>query len=346
MASLGRGAYRATRREVRRGRGNNSGNNKSAGGLIVPRVHILMCTLNGAAYLPAQLQSFLDQAHEDWALWVSDDGSQDATRAVLDRFALAHPGREIRIGTGPGHGAAANFLTLLADPALPPGATVAFADQDDVWLPHKLAHALRGLEQIVTTPGQPAVYASRTLLTDARLQPRGLSPYHRRPPGFGNALVQNVLGGNSIVLNPAAVDLLRRTVPQALKRQGVPFHDWWVYLVLTGAGGAVLNDLRPGLLYRQHGTNVLGTNGGLRAGLARLGQIGGGTYAGWIGRNIAALQAVADVLTPDHRTLLAQFATLREARQLSGAALRALGIYRQTAGGDRLLQLLAWMGRL
>lgn len=312
----------------------------------MPRVHILMCTLNGAAYLPAQLQSFLDQAHADWVLWVSDDGSQDATRAVLDRFVRAHPGREIRVGTGPGQGVAANFLSLLADPDLPAGATVAFADQDDVWLPHKLAHALRGLDRIVTSPGQPAVYASRTILTDAGLQPQGLSPQHRRPPGFGNALVQNVLGGNSIVLNPAAVDLLRRTVPLALAGQGVPFHDWWVYLLLTGAGGAVLNDLRPGLLYRQHSTNVLGTNGGLRGGLARLGQITGGTYAGWIGRNLAALQAVADLLTPDHRAMLERFAVLHAARQLNGAALRELGIYRQTAGGDRLLRLLAWAGRL
>ncbi len=336
----------------------------------MPRVHILMCTLNGAAYLPAQLDSFVQQDHQDWVLWVSDDGSQDATREVLTRFALAHPGRDVRIVTGPGQGVAANFLSLLADPALPPGAVVAFADQDDVWLPHKLTHALRGLDRITTSPGQPAVYASRTLLTDARLQVRGISPYHRRPPGFGNALVQNVLGGNSIVLNPAAVALLRRTVPLALQgtghkagtvplaltgvgteQGGVPFHDWWVYLVLTGAGGAVLNDLRPGLLYRQHRANVLGTSGGMRAGLARLGQIGGGTYADWIGRNLVALQAVADglspdVLPPDHRAMLDGFVALRTARQLTGAALRDLGIYRQTTGGDRMLRLLARVGRL
>jgi hypothetical protein len=155
-----------------------------------------------------------------------------------------------------------------------------------------------------------------------------------------------VLGGNSIVLNPAAVDLLRQSVPAALHGPGVPFHDWWVYLLLTGAGGAVLNDLRPGLLYRQHGGNVLGTSGGPRAALDRLGQIGGGTYAGWIGRNIAALQAVADVLTPPHRALLDQFAALRAARHLDGAALRRLGIYRQTAMGDLMLRLLARLGRL
>jgi Glycosyl transferase family 2 len=330
----------------------------------VPCIQILMCTLNGAAYLPAQLQSFVDQAHADWALWVSDDGSQDDSRAVLDRFAAAHPGRDIRVRAGPGQGVAANFLSLLADPALPPDRPVAFADQDDVWLPHKLTRALRGLDRIIRHPGQPAVYASRTILTDAGLRPRGLSPYHRRPPGFGNALVQNVLGGNSIVLNPAAVALVRRTVPGALpgaaqgagvpgaaQGAGVPFHDWWVYLVLTAAGGAVLNDLRPGLLYRQHAGNVLGTSGGARAALDRLGQISGGSYAGWIGRNLAALQAVGDrlipdLLTPDHRVLLAEFAARRRAGQLTGAALRRLGIYRQTPAGDLLLALLARTGRL
>ena len=42
-------------------------------------VRILLATYNGGPYLDAQLQSYLDQDHQDWGLWVSDDHSTDDT---------------------------------------------------------------------------------------------------------------------------------------------------------------------------------------------------------------------------------------------------------------------------
>jgi hypothetical protein len=317
-------------------------------------VQILMCTWNGAPHLAAQFRSFLDQDHADWSLWVRDDGSTDATLSLLHSFRAAHPDRQITIAAGAAEargnqtpdqalGSAGNFLTLLADPRRPAG-TVAFADQDDVWLPHKLSRALAVLGP---DPG-PAVYASRTIHTDAALLPRGLSTLHPGPPGFRNALVQNVLGGNTIVMNPAATALLRSTCPAALAGPGVPFHDWWVYLVATGAGARVTNDAEPGLFYRQHGRNVLGAHQGLRGGLARLGSVRAGEWSGWIDRNLAALSAVAAHLTPENRALLAAFADLRStpgplARCRS---LSRLGIRRQTGAGNLMLAALALAGRL
>lgn len=314
-------------------------------------VCILMGTYNGARWLPAQLASLVAQGHADWSLVLRDDGSHDDTAAVIADFARGHPARDISLIRGPGgQGSAANFLQLLADAALPPGAAVAFADQDDVWLPGKIARALAELARAQQDRGapRPAVYASRTILTDADLRPQQISTLHRRPPTFGNALVQNVLAGNTIVLDPAAVTLLRATVPAALEHR-VPFHDWWIYQVMTGAGGIVINDAEPGLYYRQHGANVLGAHRGMTGGLARLGMIRDSRYAGWLARNLAALAQVADHLTPAHRQMVADFAALRDAR--GGALVRVmglsrLGIHRQTAQGDLMLRFLALTGRL
>jgi len=306
-------------------------------------IRILMCTCDGAAHLPAQLRSFLEQDHRDWALWVGDDASTDDTPAILAGFAAARPEREIRILPGPGAGSAQNFLALLHHPDLGDGYT-AFSDQDDVWLPDKLSRALAALQ--AGDPGRPAVYASRSFLTGPALENPRPSPLYRKPPGFGNALVQNILAGNTIVLNPAATRLLRAAGPAAVAAD-VPFHDWWVYLICAGAGARIVTDPRPSLYYRQHGANLMGSNRGLAGGLVRFRMITDRRFAGWLDRNMTALSANAGLLTAGNRARLEAFAALRGRRGPAAlAALRRLGLRRQTAPGDAMMHWLALTGRL
>lgn len=312
-------------------------------------IRILMATLNGARYLPDQLASIARQSHGDWSLRVGDDGSRDETRALVDRFARAHPDHDIRLLDSPGRGSAANFLSLAARP-LPEGCWLAFSDQDDIWMEDRLARAVGQLGQAPDgpVPGAGKVYASRTILTDAAGTPLTPSRRHRRPPVFANALVQNILAGNTLVADPAAARLLERTSPAALAGAGVAHHDWWIYQIATGAGARIVLDDRPGLYYRQHGHNAMAAHRGLRQHLSRLAMIRDGNYGGWIDRNLAALEAVADELTAENRELLEQFirwgrAKTRPARR---PALRRLGIHRQSRSGDLALALMARLGRI
>lgn len=307
-------------------------------------VTILMATRNGGPYLEAQLASFLAQECSDWALWVSDDASTDGTRARLEAFCAAHPQRTIRLLDGPGRGAAANFLALLCHPDLPE-APVALADQDDVWLPHRLSRALLVL---ATERSLPMLYGSATWVTDADLGQRHLSRHRMPRPAFGNALVQNVIGGNTMVLNPAALRLVRQA-SQGWVAAGrtVPHHDWWLYLVMTGAGAAIHIDPEPGLLYRQHDHNVMGASEGTRALWQRLRVAARGCYGKWIRQNAEALAAVAPFLTPRNRQVLADF---RACLGLGGLrrlmVLRRLGVHRETMAGTLALYLAALTGRV
>ena len=344
--------------DVRPDRGPNKRPNRGARLSAHGSVRILMATYNGAAYLPDQLNSFIDQHHDDWTLLVGDDGSRDSTPDLVNSFAAAHPERGVRMMSGPGQGSAANFLTLAAEGARP-GLWMAFSDQDDVWMPHKLGRAqlmmrrrLRDLAGEGSDAPLPPVgdaviaYASRLYLTDAEMKFTGVSPHMMRPPGFANALVQNILGGNSMVLSPAAAALVARSVPAALAAD-VPFHDWWIYLLIAGAGGTIVFDRRPGVFYRQHKTNVLGNHGGMRGRMARLGMLANRHYSDWLSRNLAGLAGCAELLTPESRTLFTAFAAARQGRRRTClAALDNLGIYRQTDAGDRMLRLLARTGRL
>jgi glycosyltransferase involved in cell wall biosynthesis len=302
-----------------------------------------MATCNGAPHLQQQLESIAAQTHDRWTLWISDDGSRDGTRDILDRFRRAHPERTIRILDGPCRGSAVNFLSLIGHPDRPAG-LVALADQDDVWLDGRLA---RAVAQLRVTGEGPAIYASRTILTDARLEPRGVSRLHPAGPAFANALVQNILAGNTIVMNTAAADLAARTAAAASGPREVRHHDWWLYLLMSGAGAQVICDPEPGLYYRQHRGNMMGAHRGLRRGLSRLRSLLSGEYADWIDRNLAALGRVEHELTGENRALRREFEAWRAAAGTGARPeLGQLGIHRQSRLGDLMLAKLARLGRL
>jgi glycosyltransferase involved in cell wall biosynthesis len=292
-------------------------------------VAILLGLCNGAPWLRDQLQSFAAQEGVRWRLLASDDGSRDDSTAILRSFASEHPGHEIQLMEGPRQGAAQNFLHLLRQ--APAGAAfAALSDQDDVWLPGKLARASARLAAL--PEDRPALYCSRTVVCDDSLNRLGLSPLFARPPAFRNALTQSIGGGNTMVLNRFGLALAREAAGEAGR---IVMHDWWLYQIVSGAGGTVIYDPEPQLLYRQHGQNQIGSNSSAAARLRRLHMLARGVLRDWNDINIAALRASAHRLSPENRALLEGFAAARAApfpRRIG--AFRRLGLYRQTRGGD------------
>ncbi|MEM6477873.1 MAG: glycosyltransferase [Pseudomonadota bacterium] len=151
-------------------------------------VAIALGTFNGAAYLPAQLESLLRQTHRDWSLWIHDDGSTDGTWGLLSDFAArargqghhvamarrAAPGCSARSLSGssaararapaqtPAHahtqaqgriseraGVARAYHWLLSGPGPLNAPYTALCDQDDIWAPDRLARGVAGLSRLV-----------------------------------------------------------------------------------------------------------------------------------------------------------------------------------------------------
>jgi glycosyltransferase involved in cell wall biosynthesis len=303
------------------------------------RVVILLGTKDGSAFLRDQLRSFADQSHTNWFLVVSDDGSRDATADMIERFAAEHPQRVV-MREGPRQGVTANFLSLAADPTIAAD-VFAFSDQDDIWHAEKLA---RALALLATVPqGTPALYCGRTELMTEDGRCYGFSLRFRRPPSFRNALVQNLGGGNTMVFNRAAKALL-----EAAGTQDVVLHDWWLYQLVSAAGGAVFYDPQPMLKYRQHPANLIGSNQGGAARLLRVRMMVGGRFRDWNATNIAALRRLPEhLITPDNRRVLDLFAAARSAALSKRLALLwRSGVYRQTLLGNLGLFAAAVLKRL
>ncbi len=257
---------------------------------------VLLSTFNGARFLKAQLDSIVAQEHACWRLIWRDDSSGDGTVAMMEEFAAGlAPGRVVRVAGPAGRiGAAASFLTLLqaAADGMGEGELLAFADQDDVWLPCKLGRAAAALAGCDATV--PTLYSARQVLVDAGLNRLALSARVVPPPGFPASLTQNLATGCTLVMNHAAVALIAasRAPPNCQ-------HDWWSYLMVTAAGGRFLIDHEPVVLYRQHGGNLVGAprSRGRRA-IAAL-RRGPSLFMGLLRANLAALDAQRHLLCPD-----------------------------------------------
>lgn len=304
--------------------------------LPADHVTILLCTRNGARYLPDQLDSIAGQTFRRWSLWISDDGSTDDTWAMLKRFRADHPDHDIRLLHGAGQGAAANYLSLLCHPELAPG-TVALCDQDDQWLTDKLARAVAALG---VEEDAPAAYAATSIVTDEDLRETGRIPPAPRGPSFANALVQNILHGSTLVLTPGALSLIRQAGPVPVR-----YHDWWIYLVLTGCGARLVQDPEPALKYRQHGQNEIGYNRAAGAARSRAGLILNGTYRRWMAANARALLAANLPLLPECRTMAEEFLALQaRSGPARVAGYRRMGIHRQSPAATAFLQTCAMLG--
>ncbi|NTV13886.1 MAG: glycosyltransferase family 2 protein [Desulfobulbaceae bacterium] len=293
-----------------------------------PRVAILLCTMNGRPYLGEQLDSIAAQTFTDWQVWASDDGSQDGTIAILEQYRVVWGLDRFFLQAGPRRGFAANFLSLACRADLQAD-YYAFADQDDIWEKDKLHRAVAWLEKVPHT--EPALYCSRTRLIAEDGLEIGCSRLFTRPPGFANALVQNIGGGNTMVFNHAARLLLQ----EAGEDLAVVTHDWWAYLLVSGCGGQVFYDPSPMVRYRQHGNNLVGENTSWRAKLTRIRLLLKGRFKEWNARNLKALQGVERLLTPENRRILKVWEESRQQPLLPRLfAFRRAGIYRQTLAGN------------
>lgn len=218
---------------------------------------ILLATHNGTAYLPFLLSSFEAQTCKAGKLVFRDDRSEDATLDMLQAFRAAYPELVTIIEDESGRlGSAGNFTNLLqhADSNY-----LLFCDQDDVWLPDKIAKTLTAMRAAEEQFGAhtPLLVHTDLCVVDRDLQPISSSfwKYQNLNPRLGMTLnrvmPQNVVTGCTVMINrPLAA--LAMPIPE-----DVIMHDWWLGLVAVLFGRVVyLNEAT--VLYRQHGENTLG----------------------------------------------------------------------------------------
>ena len=305
-----------------------------------PKVAILLCTYNGQRFLAEQLDSFEAQTYEIWEVWVSDDGSQDNTLMILESYQQKWPAGRLNIQKGPSKGFVANFLSLVYSTSIEAN-YFAYSDQDDVWLAEKLERSIKALGS--KSINSANLYCGRTVLIDENKKEIGLSPLFLKPPIFANALIQNIGSGNTMVFDQNTRNLLCRA-----RSDFYPVtHDWWTYILVTGAGGKVIFDLKPTVSYRQHQNNQIGMNSSWKSRLKRFQRIRKGCFQEWNKQHIQLLRAISEELKSESIEILEEFEKARNMKLLNSLfQLKKSGVYRQTVKGQLSLYTAAFFGKI
>jgi hypothetical protein len=144
----------------------------------MPLVTVITAAKNAAKLLPDTIASIQSQTVTDWRHVIVDDGSEDDTAAVVDRFAANDSRIElIRLDKSIGPYPAANLAARTASSRF-----IARIDGDDVALPNRLAAQLAALEVTPSARGCAGAYL--------RLLPSGLNPTVFAVPAKSNRVIK------------------------------------------------------------------------------------------------------------------------------------------------------------
>src|SRR3989441_12309052 len=136
-------------------------------GVEPPYVSVVIPVYNGERYLADAIQSVRDQTYQNFEVIVVDDGSTDGSAEVAQSF-----GEAIRYVHQANGGVCKARNTGMA---VARGGYLAFLDQDDLWLPDKLATQVAYLD---SHPEVGAVYCQCQVMGNTELRS---DPFYAEP---------------------------------------------------------------------------------------------------------------------------------------------------------------------
>ncbi|GAM11020.1 UDP-Glc:alpha-D-GlcNAc-diphosphoundecaprenol beta-1,3-glucosyltransferase WfgD [Geobacter sp. OR-1] len=213
------------------------------------KLSVCMATRNGERFIGEQLASILSQLGPDDELIISDDSSTDRTVAIIRDF--ADPRLRLLEG-GAFYSPIFNFENALRHAT---GGIIALSDQDDIWLPNKVA-VIRTLFN--NRPG--AIYLvvmDGTVIdeTGREIAPSIFGCMRRSGPGVARNIFDNSYIGCSMAFSRELLDI---ALPFPRK---IPMHDVWLGILAEIFGTTVFVPEKA-VCYRKHGASM--TDFGIR----------------------------------------------------------------------------------
>ena len=274
------------------------------------KVAVILGFYNGNDYIETQVKSILEQKFKNIDIYIFDDNSKlnvelkkiksdKNTKCKIKIFK-----RERNVGY------AKNFLLGLKE-AGNNYDFYAFSDQDDIWELDKINRGVEALNSQVSN--LPKLYCSRTAYFNSDCSKEiGSSKIHTKKPTFANALLQNIAGGNTILMN----NLARQIVIKTVKAEKFISHDWWCYQIISGAGGEVIFDKNKTVRYRQHKYNLIGKNNGFEDIKSRILEFLLGKVKTWSDINLKNLSNFRYLLTNENNEILENYLRARDSKNI------------------------------
>ena len=237
-----------------------------------PLISVAMSVYNGARLLPEQLDSILAQRDVRLELIAVDDGSSDASVALLQDYAR----RDARVQVRPNPANLGPTRSFERAMSLCRGEFIAPSDQDDVWATDKLATLLAAIGAADLAYGDSAYIDGEGQPNGRRISDDTQMLAGREPLRFAFA---NSVSGHALLVRRDLFENVRPLPPEL-------FYDWVLAMFAAARGGVAYVD-RPLVQFRRH-IQAFSSLG--REGLARKPD----RYSGWIDDRVALLRTLAD----------------------------------------------------
>lgn len=216
------------------------------------KVDILLATYNGEKYIREQIDSILNQTHKEFRLLISDDGSTDKTRAILEEYKNKDSRIEVFFQEK-NLGVVKNFEFLLGKVE---AKFYMFSDQDDIWKNEKIEKSLSKIEE-----GYDLVYSDLEVVDEnlnvtyeSYWKLKGIYNKIKKYNNFEALYLNNFITGCTII---SKKELINSFMPLPNTSKFV-LHDYWVSLIISQEGKISYIE-EPLIKYRQHKNNKVGS---------------------------------------------------------------------------------------
>lgn len=230
-----------------------------------------MATHNGMNWLDKQIESILNQIKVEVTIFISDDNSDDGTSDYLSE--LEKNNRQIvLLPKKKSFGSAAkNFYYLLSEVNFKGFSYISLSDQDDIWNKDKLSTHIDLLEKnnaVAVSSNVTAFWPNGRKILIEKSQPQRKYDFLFEGPG----------PGCSFLISPWLANKVKYHLKKNTAASQVTLHDWLIYAICRAYKKKWIISPCSSLRYRQHLSNVLGANVGLKAAINRLKNVTNGWY--------------------------------------------------------------------
>ncbi len=228
------------------------------------KIAVLLASYNGVKYIKEQVDSILNQKEVDVTIFISDDLSTDKTIEYLQEIYkglenIVYLPRGLKFG-----GAGKNFFRLIRDVDFSSFDFISFVDQDDIWYEDKLIRAIKTIEDKQLDAYSSNVLAfwedgKEMIVNKSSSQARYDYLFEAAGPGCTYVLKKDL-----------AISLQKFICDNWEDVNKIELHDWFIYAFARENNYKWHIDEKPSMRYRQHTSNQVGANDGLKAKLKRL----------------------------------------------------------------------------
>lgn len=204
-------------------------------------ISVCMASYNGEKYIKEQILSVLENLTQEDELVISDDGSTDFTKDIINE--IIYNDCRVRLIDGPRKGVIANFENAIINAR---GEYIYLCDQDDLWEYDKVSCVQKCFENEKCTL---VIHDADIVNQDGEVINSSFFRFHRTKKGTVNNIIRNSYIGCCMAFK---ADMLKYILPIP---QNIEMHDQWIGVINDIKGKTVYLD-KVLFHYRRHDNNV------------------------------------------------------------------------------------------